>query len=124
MPRCPSSSISGPWGSGVLAHLFREPCEEVPASQEVQNKIELSLSLEGWGEGKRQWWSQLGPGPCPFTLSSLGLLGVGATYGEGSGPQAKAKAGRQGANSSRLRTQVDCGLTIVELHHKRVVYIS
>lgn len=93
----PSSSIPGPYGGGVSAHLLREPREEVPATQEVQNKIELSLSLEGWGEGKRQWHSQSSLGPCPSALSSLGLLGMGATSGKGSPPQAgQGLAGRLG----------------------------
>lgn len=71
-----------PAPSGVPAHLFREPCEEVPTTQEVQNKVELALGLEGWGEGKRQWWSQLGT-----ALSSLSLsCGRWATYWEGNNP--------------------------------------
>lgn len=79
----PPSSILGPSSSGVPAHLFREPCEEVPTTQEVQNKIELALGLEGWGEGKRQWWSQLGSAPSSLVLPG----GRWATYSEGRGWQ-------------------------------------
>lgn len=50
------------WGA---AHLFREPCEEVPPTQEVQNKVELALGLEGWGEGKAMVESA---GLCPRLL--------------------------------------------------------
>lgn len=65
--RCPSSSNPGPNGSQVSAYLFREPGKEVSTTQEVQDKIELSLRLEGWGEGKGNGgasWA-LGPAPLP-----------------------------------------------------------
>lgn len=105
-PCCPSSSILGPSSSGVQTHLFGEPCEEVPATQEVQNEIELALSLEGWGEGKRQWWSQLGlaarPAPHPCSLGLPG--GRLAMYGEDSSPEARAKAGREGGTQEGLQS--------------------
>ena len=43
----------------------------------------------------------------------------GAACREGNRPPARAKAGRRGGRSGRLR-----GLTVVQLHHERVVYVS
>ena len=43
----------------------------------------------------------------------------GAVYRGGNSPPTRAKAGRWGGRSGRV-----CGLTVVQLHHKRVVYVS
>ena len=77
------------WVSRVSAHLFREPGEEVPAAQEVQDKVELALSLEGCGDGRRPWRGQLGPGPCPSAPRLPWSAGrqTGQHAGKATGPQ-------------------------------------
>lgn len=106
-------------GPRESAHLFGEPCEEVPATQEVQNKVELALGLEGWGEGKGSGGASWALGPA-LRPSSLGVRrGEGGSYGEGNSPAAKATAGRWSGSSGTV-----CSLTVVQLHHKRVVYVS
>lgn len=69
-------------GPRESAHLFGEPCEEVPATQEVQNKVELALGLEGWGEGKGSGGASWALGPA-LRPSSLGVRrgGGGVLWG-------------------------------------------
>ena len=95
----------GVWVSQASAHLFREPGEEVPAAQEVQDKVELALSLEGWGDGKRPWGSQLRPGPCPSVpqLPWSARRQMGQYIGEATAPrQGQRPAGGVGGQGGSV----------------------
>lgn len=91
-PCCPSSPTLGPSSSGVPAHLLGKPGEEVPSTQEIQNKIKLALGLEGWGEGKDNGGTSWALPRCP-KLPWPARWGVGNAQ-EDSSPKARAKAGR------------------------------